>query len=185
MFHTPNIELTALQAECLGLPIVQRKTKGEKESELSDLKAAIAKAVKEYKIEGVVTGAVRSTYQTSRIQKICAELGVWVFNPLWLMDQVRLLEEVMWAPMDVILGGVFAEGMSGLLGRKLDQKLIDELAILAKKKGINPAGEGGEFESAVLDAPLFKKRINLLKTKEVRDGISGVLKIEKAEVVSK
>ena len=31
MFHTPNIDITALQAEALGLPQITKTTQGEKE----------------------------------------------------------------------------------------------------------------------------------------------------------
>ncbi len=58
MFHTPNIHLTNLQAEALELPLIAFKTKGEKEIELLDLEKAIKSAVKKYKIEGIVSGAV-------------------------------------------------------------------------------------------------------------------------------
>ncbi|MEM4243462.1 MAG: TIGR00289 family protein, partial [Candidatus Bathyarchaeia archaeon] len=36
MFHTPNIAITALQAEALGLPLIRKVTKGEPEKELKD-----------------------------------------------------------------------------------------------------------------------------------------------------
>ncbi len=71
MFHTPNIAVTSLQAEALDLPIIQKTTEGKKEEELSDLEEAIIQAVKEFKIEGVVSGAVESVYQSERIQRIC------------------------------------------------------------------------------------------------------------------
>ena len=44
MFHTPNIDVTVLQAEALGLPLVSVATEGQKEEELADLERAIAEA---------------------------------------------------------------------------------------------------------------------------------------------
>ena len=38
MFHVPNIELTKLQAGAIGLPIIFKETKGEKEKKLKELK---------------------------------------------------------------------------------------------------------------------------------------------------
>ena len=58
MFHTPNIDLTMLQAQVLGLPLVSVVTEGTKEEELADLEAAIAEAKEKFQIEGVVSGAV-------------------------------------------------------------------------------------------------------------------------------
>ena len=63
MFHTPNIDITALQAEALGLPLVSVVTEGKKEEELVDLEKAIAEAQNKYQIDGIVTGAVESVYQ--------------------------------------------------------------------------------------------------------------------------
>src|SRR4030042_5175060 len=92
MFHTPNIDVTALQAAALELPLVSVVSEGLKEEELADLEKAIAQAKSKYKIEGVVTGAVESVYQASRVQRICNKLNLWLFNPLWKMDQKKLLE---------------------------------------------------------------------------------------------
>lgn len=185
MFHTPNIDLTGLQAEALGVPLVRVTTKGEKETELADLQRAITAAKETYGIEGVVTGAVRSTYQAARVQRICHELGLWCFNPLWLKDQVVLLREVVSEGYDVIISGVAAEGVSSLLGEKIVPKTVDVLERLAETARINPAGEGGEFESTVLDAPLFKKRIGLVRVKKEEEAHAGVLRIEEARLVEK
>src|SRR4030042_6273853 len=81
MFHTPNIDITTLQAEALGLPLLRRVTKGEKEKELEDLKAAVAQAIEEFKIEGLVTGAVGPMYQSRRIQRISAWLHCHALQP--------------------------------------------------------------------------------------------------------
>ena len=92
MFHTPNIDITELQSEALDIPLLTGVTKGEKELELSDLKDLIENAIELFGIEGIVTGAVESVYQAQRVQKICSELGLWCFNPLWQLSQEKLLQ---------------------------------------------------------------------------------------------
>lgn len=167
MFHTPNIEKVKKQAEVMKLPLILVKTKGEKESELKDLKKAVKKAVKDYGIEGIVTGAVESVYQASRIQKICNELKLYVFSPLWQKDQIELLKDLIKNKFEVIIVGVAAYPLDQkYLGRKIDKKFINDLIKLKEKYGISPSGEGGEFESFVLNCNLFKKR---LKVKSFRD----------------
>jgi len=94
MFHTPNIGITKLQAEAIGLPLIQEVTDGRQEVELEDLKRAIVTAKKEYSVEGVATGAIESIYQAERIQKICHDVDLWCFNPLWKKDQQELLKEI-------------------------------------------------------------------------------------------
>jgi asparagine synthase (glutamine-hydrolysing) len=183
MFHTPNIDITELQAESLGIPILVGFTKGEKEFELSDLKALIENAVELFGIEGIVTGAVASEYQASRIQKICDELGLKCVNPLWQMNQIDLLNELLEQNFDVMIVAIAAYPLNdSWLGRKLDKTIISELAELQKKYGVNPAGEGGEFESLVLNAPLFKKRIEIKKFEKEYENHVGIFRILNAEL---
>jgi diphthine-ammonia ligase len=186
MFHVPNIEITKMQAEAIGIPLIRVTTEGEKEDELADLEAAIIQAKERYKIEGIVTGAVRSIYQATRIQTICKRLDVWCFNPLWLMDEVQLLNEIVESGIEAIISGVFAFPLEKeMLGRKIDEKTIKKLAILKDENKINPAGEGGELETTVLDAPFFRKRIAILDSETSYENYSGVFHIKKAELVKK
>ena len=121
MFHTPNIDVTALQAEALGLPLVSVVTEGKKEEELADLEKAIAKAKEEFQIDGVVTGAVESVYQASRVQRICNHLDVWCFNPLWKHDQKVLLKTLVEKNFKVIISGIFAYPLTRRwLGKQID-----------------------------------------------------------------
>jgi diphthine-ammonia ligase len=186
MFHTPNISIVEKQADAIGIPMVTEKTEGEKEIELKDLERAIARAKKEYKIEGVVTGAIESVYQASRIQKICNKLNLWCFNPLWKMDQVKLLEELLEKKFEIIIGGVFAEPFDeSWLGKRIDRDAINSLIKFADEWKINPAGEGGEIETTVLDAPFFRKKIVIKKAEKDYSKNSGFYHVKSAELVGK
>lgn len=186
MFHTPNIDITALQAEALGLPMIRKVTTGEPEKELNDLEEAIALAVKDFGIEGVVTGAVESVYQTKRIQRICDRLNISCVNPLWKRNQKALLEELVAKGFEVIISGVFAYPLDKTwLGKKIDLPLIERLAYLSAEFGLSMAGEGGEIETTVLDAPLFKKKIEILESTVEAQGNSGVFIIKKARLAPK
>jgi diphthine-ammonia ligase len=186
MFHTPNIRITALQAEALGLPLISRVTEGEKEEELKDLEHAITEARNQHEIEGVVTGAVESVYQAERVQRICNRLGIWCFNPLWKRNQRQLLEELIEKRFNAVISGIFAYPLDETwLGKQIDRELIDRLVELEKEFGISPSGEGGEIETTVLDAPMFKKRIEVLNHTVKARGNSGVFTITKARLVQK
>jgi len=186
MFHTPNIDLAGLQAEAICLPLVSVKTKGEKEKELADLRGAIKEAKSRHCIEGIVTGAVCSEYQAGRILKICNELGLACINPLWKMDQIQLLNEVVSSGMKVIISGVFAEPLGKeLLGKEIDRKMIQRLAKAAETHKINPAGEGGEIETTVVDAPIFKKKIVIKKAGIEYKDFAGIYRIEEAVLEDK
>lgn len=160
MFHTPSVEKTKKQAEVMDIPLLIQGTKGEKEIELGDLKVAIKKAKEEYGIEGVITGAIQSVYQASRIQDICHELDLEVFNPLWQKDESEYLDELLEEKFKVILVGVFAYPFDKTwLLREINQEFIDEVRELNRKYKIHVAGEGGEFETFVVDCPLYSREL--------------------------
>jgi diphthine-ammonia ligase len=167
MFHTPMIEKVQMLAEAMQIPIIVKRTRGEKEIELEDLRTAITNAKERYGIKGIVTGAVESVYQVTRIQKICDKLELECFNPLWQKDQIELLEDIIAAGFKVIVTGVFAYPFDKKwVGRKIDSRFISEMKGLKEKFKMNPAGEGGEFESLAIDGPVFKKTI-ILKNKKI------------------
>jgi len=159
MFHVPNIDITKYQAESLEIPIEYCYTKGEKEKEVGDLKEKLKELKEKYGIEGVITGAVRSVYQNARIQKICKDLGLWCFSPLWLLDEIEILNLLEKEKFKVIISAVCAYPLDqSFLGKDL-LKIKDKIMEYNKKYSISLVGEGGEFETTVLDMPLFKYEI--------------------------
>ncbi len=186
MFHTPNINLTSLQAEALRLPLVSVVTEGVKEEELTDLEKAIDQAIMDFKIEGIVTGAVESVYQAQRIQRVCNRLNVWCFNPLWKHDQKALLETLVAKQFKVMISGIFAYPLDEKwLGKEIDTQVIARLVKLQEDFDISPSGEGGEIETTVLDAPLFKQKIQVIDYTVESRGNSGVFIVKQARLVPK
>lgn len=184
MFHYPCLELTKLQAESLGIKQIVGKTKGEKEKELDCLKDILSK-LKD--IDGVVSGALASNYQKQRVDKICEELGLKSITPLWQRNQEEILKEE-YSIFDVIITAVAADGFdASWLGRKIDGKTIEDLKKLEERFGINIAAEGGEFETFVLDAPVFKKKIEIKSFEKKWDNKtnSGYIEVKSARLVKK
>lgn len=182
MFHVPNIHLTELFAEAAGIPLIQRKTSGIKEKELDDLRAAISTL----NVEGVVSGAIASTYQKKRIDEICKDLAIIHEAPLWNVDPVALLRELVDWNFEVVIVGVYAYGFDeSWLGRKIDLDTINALLFLKRKYNISIVGEGGEYETLVLNAPFYKKRIRLIETEKLWEGQSGHLQVKKADLTGR
>ncbi|RLE49456.1 MAG: TIGR00289 family protein [Candidatus Methanomethylicota archaeon] len=181
MFHVPNVSLTKLHAEAMGLPHILEVSSGVKERELADLVRALEKARDIYGAEGVVSGAIASRYQKERVDNICSNLGLISCAPLWGQDQLALLNEVIESGFEVIFVGVYAMGMdSSWLGRKLTYEMIKKLVQLNKLYGISLSGEGGEYETLVLDMPLFKKRMRILRSEVKWFKSWGILEVKEA-----
>lgn len=181
MFHSANIHLTELISEACGIPLTLQPSTGEKEKELEDLK----KAISSVNVDGVAVGAIESEYQATRVRRICDELGITMYAPLWHREPERLLREMI-TLMDIRMIKVAAEGMDETwLGRGFDELIIEDLKTLRMKYGVHIAGEGGEYESLVLDAPFYKKRIYLLETRNLWMGDYGIMKVVRAELRQK
>jgi diphthamide synthase (EF-2-diphthine--ammonia ligase) len=68
---------------------------------------------------------------------------------------------------------------------RIDEGAIRDLQELHRRYRIHLYGEGGEYETLVLDAPYFKERIELTETETVWYGDRGVHKVLDARVVEK
>jgi diphthine-ammonia ligase len=175
MFHTPSVTLSEHQSKLMKIPFIKINTKGKKEKELDDLKKAIEYAIKKYKIKGIVTGAIESVYQASRIQRICNELKIDCFNPLWQKNQLELIEELIKNNFEIVITGVFAYPLNkSWLGRKIDKEFIEDIKKVHDKYQINISGEGGEYESLVVNCPLFSKKLEIKDYKDIEEKNSWV-----------
>lgn len=182
MFHRPNPQIIELLAEATQLPLIKGSTSGIKGRELGDLKSTL----EGLSIEGVVSGAVASNYQKNRIERICDILGISCLTPLWKKDPVSLLQKMLDERFKIIITSVSAQGFEKeWLGRKIDEKCLEALKTLKERFGINLAGEGGEYETLVLDAPLFKKKILPIETERIWRENRGHLKIKEVKLVPK
>ena len=182
MFHYPNIQLTKLFAEASRIPLVKAETEGEKEKELADLENLL----RTVDVEGVVSGAIQSQYQKTRVDEICKKLSLESIAPLWHEDPVELLNELINLKFHAIITGVYAHGLDQKwLGRTIDKGALNDLVELNARFQTSIVGEGGEYETLVLDAPFFKRKIGILKARIVWEGSSGYLQVEEAELQDK
>lgn len=184
LFHFPNAHLTELQARALNLPLVKVRSRDDEHSGVEALRRALARAKSAYKVEALVTGAVKSRYQLERFSAVCESQGLRSVNPLWGEDEESLLREILERRIEAIITRVAGYPLTkSLLGKRIDRETID---LFIRLKGyVNPSGEGGEYETFVLDAPPFSKRIVPLSWRVEGEEYDATLYIEKAELASK
>jgi len=178
MYHYPNIELTEKQAEAMDLGIFYAK-EGNEVQKIKDLKEKEG-------IEWIVCGAVKSDYQSVRIERMCYELGLKFYAPLWNLDPLRIYNALFEACFRFIITSVSANGLDeSWLGKEITRENFEELMNLCSKYGINPIFEGGEAETFVFDAPIFKHSLKIEKASREWKIMSGTYKIEKIRSVKK
>jgi len=183
MFHTPNLDLVALQATAWGKRPRSVAVPGATEaSELASLRDALAGAT-----GPIVVGAIQSSYQWARVIRIGEDVGRRVFAPLWRKDPARVVRAELDAGLDARLVHLAAEPLTpDLLGRRLDPALVDELERRSRSvRPVNVAGEGGEFETLVVDAPFFRSRLVLDRTEELVAGSTSRLIVREVHLEAK
>lgn len=172
MFQRVNLELAPLLAKAMQLPIIMRETAGEKEAELMDLESALREIAP--RVDGVSAGALASNYQYDRVAAICKKLGLEVWAPAWQREPEQYWRDLLAAGFRIIITKVACDGLDrSWLGREVTPAVFEELLRLSKKHRFHLGGEGGEFESLVLDCPMYRKRVRIESARTEWQGDSG------------
>ncbi|MDD3621823.1 MAG: diphthine--ammonia ligase, partial [Methanofollis sp.] len=89
MFHSANLDAVRVMAEVAGMEYHEIPSAGKKEEEIFEMEEGL----EALGLDGIVTGAVASTYQRARLEAIAGRLGMRLSAPLWHMDYAALLRE--------------------------------------------------------------------------------------------
>ena len=198
MYQTAASEVVKVMVEeCLGVELLLYPRQGKSvntglvyenttpKDEVEDLFLALEQATQRFDIEAVCSGAILSTYQRVRIEHVCNRLGLTSLSYLWrFRPQKELLRQMLDDGIEAVLVKVACP--PGLDPRKhlnkslrflSDTGLLDRLNQLYQ---FHVCGEGGEYESLVIDSPLHKKKLVLEEVEIVEtdagDGV-GELRI--------
>ena len=203
LYQTAGSEtLVTLVEECLEVPLILHERVGKSlntslvyeeatlNDEVEDLYQALCTAQQQFPtIEAVCSGAILSTYQRIRIEHVCQRLNLVSLAFLWRRaSQKELLQQMIEENVEAILVRVAAP--PGLTARHLERSIQTLQSIfhrLYQQYKFSVCGEGGEYETIVVDCPIFRKRLVLDKTETVEDDNDGVamLKIAACHAESK
>lgn len=187
LFHFPNIHLTRVLAQAIDLPIRDFKSKTSSlENEIAVLENALSSVKEEFGIEGIVHGGISSNFQKRNFEKICSDLGLSVFSPLWNLNPSNYLRRMIDEKFKIIITGVSAMGLDReWLGIQLDHESVQRLESLSSKYGFNLSFEGGEAETFVVDCPIYKKKLENTTGMVKWFGDNGIFEITDYELIDK
>lgn len=156
MFHTPNLAVVRGVAQALGLPLLEAPCRLGQEEEVEDLRSAVAAAARHLRLDGLVSGALASEYQRTRIEGVGHALGLRTFTPLWHKEPGAYVGSLLgW---DIRLSRVAAEGLPlQWAGQRLDAAKLDAMARHPARPHV--AGEGGEYETLVLSSTGYTQQV--------------------------
>jgi len=177
LLHHPNLKWTSLQSESMKIP--QLKFDSQLDSdEVQDMKEVLQQAKSDFKIEGIVHGGIKSQFQKDTFENICSPLDLELISPLWDLDPLIYMNDLISSNFDFIVVSVSSDGLDdSWLGKKIGAKDVIHLEILSKKFGFNLNFEGGEAETFVTNCPLFSGSIAIIEGEKIWDGYRGRFEI--------
>ena len=163
-FHGIDGRLLALQADLMGLPIVQKKMSDDMAAYEAEFKTAVCELKHKFGVEGMVFGDIYLDEHKEWVERVCREAGVQALEPLWGMPAGDVTRDFLQAGFRaVVVSGKADLFEKEIAGRELDAAFIRELV----QKDICPCGEHGEFHTLVVDGPLFCQGLTITKAKPV------------------
>ncbi len=182
LLHYPNISATAIQAKAMGIPQIVASTDSEEsQTEIYKLQEMLEKAKAKFGIEGIVHGGIHSDYQRKIFDTVCKKLNLKTISPLWHINQLEYLHQLIESKFRFIVTSVSAEGLDdSWLGKEITLQDIKILNQLAAKYGFNISFEGGEAETFVIGCPIFSGTLKIIKSKKTWDGYRGRFEITEA-----
>ena len=157
------------QAQAIGIPLIQRRARRDNyEAEFKKMLLSL----KEEGVSGGVFGDIDLDEHRQWIERVCGDVAVTPYLPLWGEKQEELLKDFISLGFTAIVVAAKAELFDReWLGRKVDRDFLDHLEVLKETKEVTPCGEAGEYHTLVVDGPLFRKRLEILRSRRVlREG---------------
>ena len=167
--HGLSPQVLEAQSQAIGIPLIQQQAKREN-YEVQFKKVLIS--LKEKGVSGGVFGDIDLDEHRRWIERVCADVAVTPHLPLWGEEQGKLLKEFIGLGFTAVVVTARAELFGReWLGRTVDREFLDHLEVLKDAKEVTPCGEAGEYHTLVIDGPLFRKRLKILRSRRVlREG---------------
>jgi len=152
--HGIKASVLTLQAEAIGIPLIQVKTSWENYEE--NFKKVV-RELQDKGIEGGVFGDMELEEHREWVERVCSEVGIKAFLPLWGIKAEKLIEELLKLKFKAIVVATRLE--ENFLGKVLDKDLVRQIS----KLGSHPCGENGEYHTFVTDGPIFRKALKVTR----------------------
>jgi len=161
-FHGTEKRLIQLQSQAIGIPVLQKETTPDGYE--AEFKEAVLALLPEG-IKGMVFGDIYLDEHREWVERVCAELGIEAVEPLWGESTESVLSGFIEAGFEAIVVGAKAELIDQeWVGRGVDIDFMNYL----KSKDIDLCGENGEYHTLVVNGPLFKRKIEITKSRIVK-----------------
>ena len=178
--HGLSAEVLKLQAQSLGIPLVQQRTgAGTYEADFKTL----LRNMRAEGIRGGVYGDIDFVPHLEWMERVSRECDIVPHFPLRDISQDKIMSDFVELGFEAVVVATQPDKLGKeWLGRKVNWDFIKGLAAL--DKGITPCGEAGEYHTLVIDGLLFKKRLEIVKADKVLRGDHWFLEIKQSRLAA-
>jgi len=166
-FHGLKASFITLQAESMGVTLIQKRSNWE------NYEQCLLESLSELRhrgVEGVVFGDIALQEHRDWGERLCREVGMEAYYPLWKADQRQLLQEFIAQGFKAIVVAVNPKFFGPeTLGRPIDEGWVKELDRLGN---VTYCGEQGEYHTVVYDGPPFKRKIKITQGRKMQRNVS-------------
>ncbi|PPD58056.1 diphthine--ammonia ligase [Dehalogenimonas etheniformans] len=177
--HYLTPEIMQAQSDAIGIPLVQQwvtvpaKVTRDK-TRVTDYDAKFTDMLKKARIQGVTCGVFgvvsvgNPFYQQQHewVHEVCRPAEIRPYLPLWGIDRQSILTNIIADGFKAII--VMCDNHrlgKEFLGRVLDEDLLAEFV---ERHRSTPDGKVGLYHTFVLDGPIFKKRLEVDESAEIK-----------------
>ncbi len=180
LYHTPNVEHVARIAESLGTRWISIDAPKDAEE------AVLNQILSSLDIKMLITGGIKSKYQRDKFDNICQALAISLYSPLWGLEPSEIYNMMNKFKIDPIIVSVASLGLGKeWLGQHLNPQNVRRLFELSKKYHFDPTGEGGDFETFVVNGLMYRKQL-VVESAQVRwHGDRGTMSFDKVTLKEK
>ena len=166
--HGLSNEVLLLQSQAIGIPLRQGKATWD------TYEGEFKKLLSSFKQEGVedgVFGDIDLDEHREWVERVCSEVGIKAFLPLWGIKPEELIDEFLGLGFKAMIVATTLE--KDLLEKVLDKALVNRITNI----GSHPCGEGGEYHTFVTSGPIFKKALKVTQGRTARRDDAWFLEI--------
>ena len=157
------------QADALGVPIVFGA------ASWSAYEPVLERLIRTKRSEDARTGVFGDIdIEENRrwVESLCARTGTTPLFPLWREPRLKLMDILIADGFEAVIVAIKEGALpNGLLGEVLDRAMLRQFTA----RGIDLAGEHGEYHTVVVNGPIFGHRLALHRRDVILRDVSGFL----------
>lgn len=183
LFHFSTVEQTKDLSKILDIPHIYTKCNvANPEKEASMVKKIIMKN----QVDAVLLGGTGlQETQINTLKNVLSKINVKVFATHQGKNHELVLKEMINKGYEIVITQIASDGLKKWLGRKLTKENFEDFRLDSIKYGFHIGGEGGYFDTLVVNGPIFKKKLQIISVDLVyEDEYSGHIVVRESKLIT-